>query len=83
VTHLIRENQAGSMPAGQPFECVLVVACDPQRRKDLAQPFSGAARVIEARSPLEGLWTMPDAQAVVIDRGDEIELVHLTQGEPL
>ena len=57
---------------------VLVVATDEKRREDLARPFSRSeTRVIAARNPLEGLWSAPDVDAIVLDREGDADVVQL------
>lgn len=77
MTTSTREH-AGPLASGRLAESVLVVANDPLRRAELARSFTGPdTRIVTARSPLEGLWSAPDVQTVVLDRGTDVDYVHL------
>ena len=55
---------------------VVIITDDPERSYSLATPFRGPeTRVVAARTPLEGLWSAPEVEAVVLDRGADVEVV--------
>ena len=59
---------------------VLIISADPTRRAALARPYAGTdTHVIAARNPLEGLWSAPDVDAILLDDGSRADLVQLEQ----